>query len=61
MSSATSPKTLNAEPGTDWQRLRAMTDAEVHAAVMADPEIKATDDAFWKAARVVMPLPKGRR
>ena len=26
------------EDRTDWQRLRAMTDAEVHAAALADPD-----------------------
>lgn len=60
MSGVTSGKTSKAEPGTDWQRLRGMTDEEVHAAVLADPEIRPTDDAFWEAARVVAPEPKER-
>jgi uncharacterized protein (DUF4415 family) len=46
------------EPGTDWERLRGMTDEKVHAALIEDPEIRPTDEAFWKAARVVMPQPK---
>lgn len=58
MSGDTTGKTSKAEPATDWQRLRGMTDEEVHAAVLADPEIKPTDEGFWKAARVVMPRPK---
>jgi uncharacterized protein (DUF4415 family) len=58
MSGDTIGKTAKPEPGTDWQRLRGMTDEEVHAAVIADPEIKPTDDAFWRAARVVMPQSK---
>ena len=43
---------------TDWNRLDAMTDQEAHAAVVADPDIKPTDEDFWKQARVVMPRPK---
>jgi uncharacterized protein (DUF4415 family) len=35
-----------------------MTDEEVHAAVLEDPEIRPTDEDFWKSARVVMPQPK---
>jgi uncharacterized protein (DUF4415 family) len=50
-------KTVKPEPATG-QRLRGMTDEEVHAAVLADPEIKPTDEAFWKAAHVVMPQSK---
>jgi hypothetical protein len=48
-------KTAKAEPGTDWQWLRRMTDEEVHAAVLEDPEINPTDEDFWKMARVVRP------
>jgi uncharacterized protein (DUF4415 family) len=55
MSGDTSGKTSKAEPRTDWQRLREMTDEEVHEAVVADPDIEPTDEAFWKAGRVVMP------
>ena len=35
-----------------------MTDEEVHAAMVEDPEIKPTDEAFLEAARVVIPRPK---
>jgi uncharacterized protein (DUF4415 family) len=35
-----------------------MTDQEVHAAVTSDPDIKPTDEGFWKDALVVMPKPK---
>ncbi len=50
--------TCKAEPVTDWNRVRAMTDAELHAAIVGDPDIRPTDDGFWKDARVVMPRPK---
>lgn len=58
MSGDTTGKTSNPEPRTDWRRLRRMSDEDVHAAVLEDPEIKPTDEAFWKAARVVMPQAK---
>jgi uncharacterized protein (DUF4415 family) len=35
-----------------------MTDEEVHAAIIDDPDAKPTDEAFWKDARVVMPRRK---
>jgi uncharacterized protein (DUF4415 family) len=58
MSGDITGKTSKAEARTDWRRLRGMTNAEVHAAVIAGPDIKPTDETFWKAARVVMPQPK---
>ena len=58
MSDDTSGTTSKAEPKTDWRRLRSMTDEEVHAAIIEDPDAEPTDEAFWKGARVVMPRPK---
>ena len=58
MSDDTTGETSNPEAATDWDRLRSMTDEEVHAAIAADPEIRPTDEEFWKTARVVMPQPK---
>ncbi len=43
---------------TDWKRLGTMTDAEVRAGIAGDPDIRPTDEAFWKDARVVLPRPK---
>lgn len=58
MNDDTSGSTSKTEPMTDWKRLRAMTDEEAHTAVAGDPDIRPTDEAFWKNARVVMPNPK---
>jgi uncharacterized protein (DUF4415 family) len=58
MSGDTIGKTSRAKAATDWKRLRGMTDEEVHAAVLEDPEIRPTDEAFWKQASVVMPRRK---
>lgn len=58
MSGDTTGETSNREPRTDWRRLRGMTDEKVHAAVVADREIKPTDDTFWNEAHVVKPAIK---
>lgn len=58
MNDDTSGATSKTEPGTDWRRLRSMTDEEVHAAIASDPDVKPTNEAFWKDARVVMPRRK---
>lgn len=58
MSGDTTGSASKTETGTDWSRLRSMSDDEVRAAVRVDPEIKPTDEEFWKTARVVMPQPK---
>jgi uncharacterized protein (DUF4415 family) len=44
--------------GTDWERLRRMGEAEIRAAVSADPEIIPTDTDFWESATVVLPQRK---
>jgi uncharacterized protein (DUF4415 family) len=46
------------DPKTDWRRLRSKTAEEIHAAVIEDPDAKATDEGLWKDARVVMPRRK---
>jgi uncharacterized protein (DUF4415 family) len=48
----------NKRLSTDWDKLRALTDEEVSAAVKADPEIHPTDVDFWKQAKVVFPQAK---
>jgi uncharacterized protein (DUF4415 family) len=55
MSDDTSGNTSANEPATDWQRLRNMTDEQVHAAITDDPDIVPTDKAFWEDAHVVLP------
>lgn len=44
--------------GTDWTRVRAMSDAQVRRGIARDAEARPTDANFWKKARVVMPSPK---
>ena len=44
-----------AENTTDWDRVAALTDAEVEAGARADAEAPPPDEAFWRTARVVVP------
>jgi uncharacterized protein (DUF4415 family) len=44
--------------GTDWEALRRMSDAEIHAGIEADPDAHPTDEAFWQDAKVVLPRRK---
>ena len=58
MSDVPTGEALASKSRTDWDRLRQMSDAEVHAAVVADPDIIPTDEAFWESAQVVLPQRK---
>ena len=58
MSDDTSGNASKTKLKTDWKRLRTMMDEEVHATVVSDPDIRPTDESFWRKARVVMPQPK---
>jgi uncharacterized protein (DUF4415 family) len=43
---------------TDWARVRALTDAEILAAVKNDPNSELLDDEFWATAVKVNLQPK---
>ena len=58
MNDGISGRSSEAEPRTDWDRVRDMTDQEVHEAVLSDPDARPTDESFWAEGRVVMPQPK---
>ena len=58
MNDDTSGTTSKTEPKTDWRRLRSMTDDEIRAAIVDDPDAQPTDETFWKEARVVAPRRK---
>jgi hypothetical protein len=53
MSDEPTGKASTNEPTTDWERLRHMSDADVHAAIASDPDIIPNDEDFWGTARVV--------
>lgn len=44
--------------GTDWNKLRRMTDAEIRRGIESDPDACPTDEEFWKDAKVVLPSRK---
>jgi uncharacterized protein (DUF4415 family) len=58
MSDDTSGTISKTKPKTDWRRLRSMTDDEIRAAIIDDPDAWPTDEVFWREARVVMPRRK---
>ncbi len=43
---------------TDWEKVKKMTEAEINAAAVSDPDAQPTDAAFWRDAEIVMPEPK---
>jgi uncharacterized protein (DUF4415 family) len=43
---------------TDWSGLRRRTSGAIRKGIAADPDAQATDAAFWKSAKVVLPTPK---
>ena len=44
--------------GSNWERLRILSDRQIWRGIEADPDAKSTDADFWKNARVVMPKAK---
>jgi uncharacterized protein (DUF4415 family) len=48
----------SAKKGTDWNRLRSLSDRQIRRAIESDPEARPTDAEFWKKARVVIPAAK---
>ena len=49
-----------AEGETDWAQVDALTEAELDAAIAADPDDPGNDPTFWERARMVYPAPKAR-
>lgn len=44
--------------GSDWERVRTLTDAEIRRAIKTEPDERPTDAAFWAKAKLVLPQPK---
>ena len=49
-----------AQGQTDWARLDATSEAELAAAIAADPDDPANDPDFWQRAELVYPASKER-
>jgi len=60
MKDAPTGKTSKAKrsTGTDWDRVHRMSDGELRQGIESDPDARATDEEFWKKARVVWPSRK---
>ena len=59
MKDATTGKTSKRrKTGTDWEALSRLSDADIRAGIDSDPDARATDENFWKDARLVLPKPK---
>lgn len=46
---------MNYKNGTDWEKLRNMSDEDIHAAAVSDPDAQPTDELFWQNAKLVFP------
>ena len=44
--------------GTEWERIRSLKPASIRQGILADADANATDEAFWKGAKVVLPTRK---
>ena len=44
--------------GDDWEKFSTLSDAEVRARALSDPDALPTDPAFWKNAKIVLPQKK---
>ena len=44
--------------GSNWKKVRGLTDSQIRRALETDPEARPTNRDFWKTARVVMPKAK---
>src|ERR1017187_7529719 len=44
--------------GTDWKRLRSLSDRQIRRSLERDAEVRPTDSEFWKKTRVVIPAAK---
>jgi uncharacterized protein (DUF4415 family) len=55
MSGAPTGKTSKAKSGTgtDWNKLRHMSDAQIRRGIASDPDVRRTDEEFWKDAEVI--------
>lgn len=54
---ASAREILRSQQGeTDWERLKSMSDEQVEAAAIADPDALPTDDEFWEDAEFCPPL-----
>ena len=44
--------------GKNWNKLRHISDGEIRRGIASDPDVRPTDEEFWKDAKVVWPTRK---
>ena len=44
--------------GTNWNKLRHISDGEIRRGIASDSDVRPTDEEFWKDATVVWPTRK---
>ncbi len=44
--------------GTDWNKLRHISDAEIRRGIASEADVRPTDEEFWKDATVIWPTRK---
>ena len=44
--------------GTNWKKLRGLSDAAIHKGIESDPDAYPSDEQFWKDAKIVWPTRK---
>ena len=44
--------------GADWRKLRRRSANQIRRGIASDPDVRPTDEAFWKDAEVVWPTRK---
>lgn len=44
--------------GTDWKKLRNVSNAAIRRGIASDPDAHATDEGFWRDAKIVWPARK---
>lgn len=54
----TGKKSKTKRSSTDWAKLRRMSSSRIRRGIASDPDVHATDESFWKDAKVVLPEPK---
>lgn len=47
---------VRGESRTDWQRVKAMTDAEIDAAIASDPDAEEITDEDWERVTMTVPV-----
>ena len=51
-------KVSKSNSGTAWKKLRSLSPSAIRHGIAADIDARATDEAFWKDAKIALPTRK---